>query len=140
MANARQKNIAAISPPDLAYAVSRLIEARKTTAAEVVRLAGERKALITKLETALAALRSGIVPEGEGGKGVHRLATGRVAGSRKARRPASPKMLAARRLQGQYLGYLRQVPAKEKERFQKVAREKSVQAAITELKKRLGKA
>jgi len=51
----------------------------------------------------------------------------------------TPKVIEARRVQGQYLGYLRQVPADEKERFRKLAREKGVPAAVEELKKRLGK-
>ena len=52
----------------------------------------------------------------------------------------TPKALAARQLQGQYLGHLRQVPGDEKPKFKAVAKEQGVAAAVTELKKRLGKA
>ena len=49
------------------------------------------------------------------------------------------KVLAARKWQGQYMGYLRQVPDKEKAKFKGIAKEKGVPAAVGELKRRLGK-
>jgi len=51
----------------------------------------------------------------------------------------TPKVLAARKWQGQYMGYLRQVPAKEKAKFKGIAKQKGVPAAVGELRKRLGK-
>ncbi|MBU0608896.1 MAG: hypothetical protein KKI08_13500 [Armatimonadetes bacterium] len=54
--------IARIDPLDLAYAIGRLIEAAKTTTAEVVKLAAEREARISSLETELAALKAGNLP------------------------------------------------------------------------------
>ena len=49
------------------------------------------------------------------------------------------KALAARKLQGTYLGHLRQVPEIEKPAFKTIAKEEGVAAAVAELKKRLGK-
>ena len=50
------------------------------------------------------------------------------------------KAIAAHKLQGQYIGHLGQVPAKEKERYRTIAHEKGVAAAVAALMKRLGKA
>ena len=49
------------------------------------------------------------------------------------------KAIAAHKLQGQYIGHLGQVPAKEKDHFRKIAHEKGVAAALAALMKRLGK-
>ena len=51
----------------------------------------------------------------------------------------TPKVIAARKWQGQYMGYLRQVPENEKERFRAIGREKGIPAAVAELMKRLGR-
>jgi hypothetical protein len=50
------------------------------------------------------------------------------------------KAMAAHKLQGQYIGHLGRVPAKEKERFRDIAHEQGVAAAVAALMKRLGKA
>ena len=50
------------------------------------------------------------------------------------------KAIKAHKLQGQYIGHLGRVPAKEKEHFRNIAHEKGVAAAVAALKKRLGKA
>ena len=51
----------------------------------------------------------------------------------------TPKAMEARRVQGQYLGFLRQVPPEDKDLFRAIAKEKGVPAAVEELRKALGK-
>jgi DNA-binding CsgD family transcriptional regulator len=76
----RWNDFSRISPADLAYVLSCLAVAGRTTAAEVRRLARERHARIDAIERDLAVLRT--------------------AGAE--RKPRTPKAGAARRLQGRY--------------------------------------
>jgi len=162
-ARASTHTIADLDPLDLAYAVGRLVEAGKTTAAEVAKLATERSARIIWLETELAALKGGQVPAAEVAKRVKAPKARKAAEktATRAKKPKSkatkgtkgtvltfrdgrkftmtPKALAARRFQGTYLNYLRQVPDKEKAKFKGIAKDKGVGVAVDELKKRLGK-
>jgi hypothetical protein len=153
--------VTGIDHVDLAYAVGQLVAQGKTTASEIIGLAAERRARIEVLETELRSLRGGEVPAADvaaptkaptpmkpakpkapGKKRRARAAT--KAGAVSTRRDGrtftmTPKALAARKLQGQYLGHLRQVPAKEKPSFKAIARDQGVAAAVAALKKRLGK-
>jgi len=160
--------IAGIAPLDLAYAVGRLVESGTTTAAEIAQLAAERTSRIGSLEAELAALRGGNVPVVYMAKvaQVRKARKSRKAVAKpKAVKPAAEpkkskakavkgkvmtrvdgrkftmtaKALAARKLQGTYLGHLRQVPDAEKGAFKLIAKEEGVAAAVAELKKRLGK-
>jgi len=146
----RRKNTSFGTVPsaDLAYAVRQLIAMGKTTTVEVRRLAGERSNRIATLEAELAALRGGTV--------VAAPATGKAKATAKPKKKPvavgkklirsdgrsftrSAKVVAARRVQGQYLGYLRQVKGKTRDRFQAIAKDKGVPAAVVALKKHLGK-
>lgn len=59
--------------------------------------------------------------------------------TRRARRHFSPAARAKQKLQGSYLGYMRQLPAHERPRFQAIKARNGFPAAITALKKHLGK-
>jgi pyruvate/2-oxoglutarate dehydrogenase complex dihydrolipoamide acyltransferase (E2) component len=151
--------ISGIQPVDLAYAVGRLIAAGKTTAAEVARLAAERAKRIKAIEMELTALKGGGLPTAAPEAARPVAAKAKKAAPKPTaakKRPApeapkvitrkdgrkfttTPKVVAARKVQGQYLGYLRQVPEKEKARFKALAREKGVPVAVAALKLRLGK-
>jgi hypothetical protein len=158
---ANGRSVAGIDHVDLAYAVGRLVAQGRTTASEIVSLAAERRARIEALETVLRSLRGGEVPATDlaaptkapkptkparpnapGKK--RRSRAPKKAGTVSTRRDGrtftmTPKALAARKLQGQYLGHLRQVSAKEKPSFKAIAHDKGVAAAVAALKKRLGK-
>jgi hypothetical protein len=152
--------IAGINPLDLAYAVGRLVAAGKATAAEIVQLAAERTARIVSLEGELAALKGGNVPVAAmatrptATKPRKQLAKpaaraeakrsttlkGKVSTRRDGRSfTTTAKVVAARKWQGQYMGYLRQISETEKPRFRTLAKEQGIPAAVGELKKRLGK-
>ncbi len=163
------KGIENIAGLDLAYAVRCLIAAGKTSAAEVSRLAAERGERIKALQAELAQLKGGRAPAATTPAKPPKTAKTRKLAARPARSPkrtaakatakaatgkallvttrkdgrtftVTQKVVDARRVQGQYLGYLAQLPAKEKDRFKTIAREKGVPVAIVEIKKRLGKA
>jgi hypothetical protein len=146
---------------DLQYAVERLIADGKTTKAEVERLAAERTTLLKSLKEQVAALMAGkvvaTVPVSSGSK---EAAKPRVAKPKVAKRTiaktakkaghvmtrsdgrtftTTPKVVAARKAQGRYLAFLRQVPKNEKTRFQAIAKKDGVPVAVVALLKRLGK-
>jgi len=153
MPKTKSKRVVEINATDLEYAVGRLIAAGKTTRAEVTRLASERIERIRTLETELAALRGGKVlatapatpsPRKAAKLKVPKRATAAKVGKVITRSDGrtfttTQKVIDARRAQGQYLAYLRQVPAKEKSRFQAIVKENGVPTAVVELRKRLGK-
>jgi hypothetical protein len=87
---------------------------------------------IAELEDRLAALR--------GGEKVRSPQTRHKDGRQRktrARRPVSPAVAATRKLQGQYISYLRKFPKTARSKFQKIARTKSRQEAIAAMKREL---
>ena len=141
MASGKTTLLQDIPALDLAYAVERLVAAGKTTKNEVLRLASERSDRIRVLEAELASLKSGA---GTNGKAAARTAATTAGGVRVLMRKdgrrftRTAKVAVARKLQGQYLGRLRQVPKSEKDKFKKIANEQGVAAAVAALNKRLG--
>jgi hypothetical protein len=63
----------------------------------------------------------------------------KAAAKPKRKITSSPALRAARKIQGQYIGLMRKLSPKEKQRIQAIARTKSVAAAVAEMKKRLGR-
>jgi hypothetical protein len=58
------------------------------------------------------------------------------SGAKRARRSKAsitPEQLASRKLQGRYLGLIRQIPASRRGQYQKIAKEKGREAAIKEM-------
>jgi hypothetical protein len=140
--------IAGISPLDLAYAVGRLVSDGKTTVAEVAMFASERVARITSLESELSALRHGSVPAKVQAQTKIGAKPRQQSGARPAKTKTgrtvrkftmTPKALAARKIQAQYMSALRRVPASEIAKFKAIAKAKGVAAALAELEKRIGK-
>jgi len=99
---------------------------------------------IRQLEERLAALRGGTGrrrgrPPG-GGASQKPAAAGVAAGGRKRRkRRLTAKGLASRQLQGRYLGLIRQIPASQRSKYTKIAKEKNREAAIREMQSALNK-
>jgi hypothetical protein len=59
--------------------------------------------------------------------------------TRKKRRPSSPAVRAKLKVQGRYVGYIRQVAAAKRPLFQRVAKHQGFEAAITALRAHLKK-
>jgi hypothetical protein len=100
---------------------------------------------IRKLEERLAALRGGTGrrrgrPPGGGNAQKAAGASPAGAGGRKRRkRRLTAKGLASRQLQGRYLGLIRQIPASQRSKYTKIAKEKNREAAIKEMQSALNK-
>ena len=93
---------------------------------------------IRKLEERLQSLRGG---GGMRGRRPGRVAAAAAAGGsvRRRRRRLSAAGLASRKIQGRYLGLIRQIPASQRGKYTKIAKEKSREAAIKEMQSALGK-
>lgn len=93
---------------------------------------------IRQLEQRLQSLRGG------GGARRGRPPAGgvqRAAGGRKRRRTANitAQQLASRKLQGRYLGLIRQIPASQRSRYAKIAKDRGREAAIKEMQSAVNK-
>jgi hypothetical protein len=115
---ARKKRL--LSPATALHLIEILIKEGKLLAHDVVRYLR-----IAELEKRLRALRGG---EGRGPK---------TARPRKT--PVSAERRASQKVQGQYLGYLRQIAKSGRARFQNIAKKEGREKAIAAMKKQLGK-
>ena len=116
-----------MTPSQALYVVDRLLREKRITPSVVRTIAGEMDAEVRELERRLAALR-GDAPRRE-----------RVRSKRRTTRAASPETMASRRIQGQYLGLVRQIPAAQRGKFKKIAADEGREAAIRALRVALGK-
>ncbi|MBI5488797.1 MAG: hypothetical protein HY905_15790 [Deltaproteobacteria bacterium] len=144
-------DLGGIAHGDLLYAVRSLVSAGKTTTLEVARLAGERSARITALEAELAVLKVGgsvsmdsvaPAPRKRGRPRTRPPTVAKPVGSKVIRKDGrsftvTAAVVESRRLQGQYLGNLRKVPEKERDRYRAIVKAKGVAAAVAAIKKRL---
>ena len=97
---------------------------------------------IRQLEQRLEALRGGGGRRGRRpGMTTAATATQRAAaGGRRGRRgPITAQQLASRKLQGRYLGLIRQIPASQRARYAKIAKDKGREAAIKDMQSALNK-
>jgi hypothetical protein len=116
-----------LTPGKALFVIERLIADKKVTRTQVEKIAGQLDQEISTLERRLAMLR--------GGEAVSAGAEHRGA----QKRPTSAATAASRRLQGQYLGLIRQIPAAQRGRFKKVAATKGRELAVRMLRAELAK-
>ena len=121
-----------LSASDAKQILQDLIRDGKVLAADI-----GRSLEIRKLEERLMALRSG------GGRRGRRPGTAAkpAAVGRKRRRqgPLTAQQRASRQLQGRYLGLIRQIPAGQRGRYAKIAKDKGRESAIKEMQSALKK-
>jgi len=120
-----------LSASDAKQILQDLIRDGKVLAADI-----GRSLEIRKLEERLSALRGG------GGRRGRRPGTAAkpAAGGRKRRqRPLTAQQRASRQLQGRYLGLIRQIPASQRGRYAKIAKDKGRESAIKEMQSALKK-
>jgi hypothetical protein len=115
-----------LTPGQALYVVDRLVRERRLNPREVSRIAAEMQSEIAELERRLAMLRND---------------SSRAAGraGKTGRRPMTAAVAASRRLQGEYMGLMRHVTGRERSRIKKLAAEKGREAAVREMRSRLGK-
>ena len=116
------------------YILEKLIDEGRVTAADIRRHFASMWDEMNFLEKRISELR------GVAGVVKHPVHEAKVAIKRiRARRVVTAERAASQKVQGQYLGYLRQFPKKSRKTFQDMAREDGREAAIEAMRKKLGK-
>jgi hypothetical protein len=136
----RLTNAPDLTPHQAKYVLHRLLQDGRINGSDVRKAVDGMQREITELEQKLADLRTS-----SGGGGERTASRGRQSASRTrpAARPRrtnmSPQVIASRKVQGQYIGYMRQLPEKDRGKYAEMAKSKGREAAITAMKKALGK-
>jgi hypothetical protein len=135
------------------YVLNRLIADRRLSSADVRTSLSAMTREIADLESRLAGLRAAA---GGGAAGSQRQAATSRAGARTAgaegvakgakrggkrrrRRASSAQATASQRIQGQYLGYIRQIPESGRAKYKAIAKKDGREAAIKAMRSQLGK-
>lgn len=116
-----------ITPGQAQYVLTQLLDEHRISHRDISRALQHLHNEIRTSEERITALRDEHVTQ-----------PARAAG-RVARRRLSPAVRAARKIQGRYVGHLRQVAPTKRSWFQRIAKTKGFPAAITALRKHLGK-
>jgi hypothetical protein len=118
-----------ISADRAAHALHLLIADGKIAAKDVTNALKRREAMISDLRKRLIALEQGAISGiGATGRELARTAT-------RKRRKMSPARLAALRLNGSYMGYVRRLSKAQKASLKKIRETKGVRAAIAAARK-----
>jgi len=137
-------NQPSLTPTQAQYVIERMLADRRISRAEVARyvggLPGEIRALEERLTSLRAATNGGQAP-------AESAAPARGRAPRRSARPAkrgrksqaTAAVPAWRKLQGSYIGYLRQFPEAKRGKYQRIAKKEGQEAAIIRMKKALGK-
>jgi hypothetical protein len=120
-----QQDGSGLTPGQALYVLDRLMRERRVNAREVARMASEMDGEIADLERRLAMLRSD--------------ARSTTRGGRQPNRPVNPAVAASRRLQGEYMGLMRHITGRERSRIKSIAKEKGREAAVREMRAKLGR-
>ena len=131
---AQRTKVPALTADQARYILSKLIDERRVSAADVRRHLGGMWQEMSFLEKRLEELRATA-----GALHPVRRVKAALKRVRRRRRKASPEVAASQKVQGQYLGYMRQIPEGDRKRFADIAKTRGREAAIAALKKRLGK-
>ena len=123
-----------LNPGQASYVLDRMIADRRISARDVERYESDMQREIADLEDRLQNLRQA---SANGGDTPQRARSARPGAKR--RRRVSAEQLPSRKIQGRYLGLIRQVPASPRGHFQKIAKDRGREAAIKELVSALGK-
>lgn len=131
---ARPAQLPTLTPGQAQYVLNQLIADGTVKAADVRRHAASIQEEIGTLERRLAELRAAA-------SGVHPVRAAKRAARSVAKkvRQLSAKTKASYQVQGQYLGYIRQIPKTQRAKYQRLAKEQGREKAIAALKKALGK-
>jgi O6-methylguanine-DNA--protein-cysteine methyltransferase len=112
-----------MNPHQASFILDKALAERKLTHHDVRRYTTQLQHEITELEVKIAALRS--TQNGN-----------EPSQNRKAAKPVSRQVAASRKLQGRYLALIRQVPASQRGKYQRIAKRDGREAAIAAMKKR----
>jgi hypothetical protein len=134
---ARRAETPTLSSGEARYVLERLIDEGKVTARDVREHVGAMWEEMNFIEKRLSELRGSAI----GQTVAHPVRTMRRAAKKIAKktRKLSAKTRASYQLQGQYLGYMRQIPERQRAKYKKMAKAESREAAVAAMKKALGK-
>ncbi len=132
-----------LTPGQANYVLQRLVSDRRISQGELNRYVAEMHREIADLEQRLQSLRDAAgSAQRRPGRPARAAAAPAMPGAGRARRRKArltPEQAASRKLQGRYLGLIRQIPASRRPQYQKIAKEKGREAAIKEMTSALGK-
>lgn len=131
----RPAQVPSLSPQQALYILEKLIDERKVTADDVRRHVAGMWQEMSALQKRIAELRGLTEPI----KHPVRAARTTREKVKRAVKRISAERRASQQLQGQYLGYMRQVPEAQRERYKKIATEEGREKAIAAMKAALGK-
>ena len=130
-----------ITPGQATYVITRLLNERRLNATDITTYLRELHDEISAIEQRLATLRAAAPLRAT--RSTARTTTASNTrpphSTTTARRHFSPAARAKQKLQGSYLGYMRQLPEHDKPRFQAIKARSGFAAAITALRRHLGK-
>ena len=140
----------ALTPGQATYVITRLLNERRLTTTDITTYLHQLHDDITAIEERLATLRAAAplratrstarnTSASNTTKHTPRTPLTHPSHTTKARRHFSPAARAKQKLQGSYLGYMRQLPEHDKPRFQAIKARSGFAAAITALRHHLGK-
>jgi hypothetical protein len=112
-----------MNPHQASFILTKALAERKLTHHDVRRYQTQLQHEITELEVKIAALRSTQIGNDP-------------SKNRKAAKPVSRQVAASRKLQGRYLALIRQVPARQRGKYQRIAKKEGREAAIAAMEKR----
>ena len=135
-----------LTPGELRYILDKALAERRLTDAVITSYLADLNNEISGIERRLAALRAaGGTTRPDRSSAPKR---GRRTAPRAQTTPAPPakrrprataKNTTSQKLQGQYIGFLRQLPLKERPKYQEIARTQGREQAIVAIRKALGK-
>ena len=150
MARPRKSEGHSLSPGQASYVLDRLVGDRRVSRADINRYVDDMKREISVLEQRLQSLNEAtgdaisraihaVMPGRRRGRPPGSASSSSTGGAKRARAKITPEQLASRKLQGRYLGLIRQIPASRRAQYQKIAKERGREAAIKEMAATLNK-
>lgn len=112
------------------YVLERLVSDRRVSAKDVDRIVSDMQREISQLEERLQSLRTAA---GAGAPSRAPRSAAKPAARGRRRTRITAEQLASRKLQGRYLGLIRQIPASQRGRYAKTAKLRGREAAIKEM-------
>jgi len=128
----RRATVPALTGSQALYILEKLVDQKKVSAADVrAQLAGMWQEM-NFLENRLSELL-GMVGSVHPVRAAKKVAKRVVARAKRAAK--TPEAAASRKLQGQYIAYIRQIPKRGRKRFAEIARKNGREAAVSAMKK-----
>ena len=139
----RQSSASHLTPGQATYVLQRLVSDRRISQGELNRYISDMHREIVDLEQRLQSLREaasgGARRPGRPPRAASDSTEAPAPVRRRRKSRLTPEQAASRKLQGRYLGLIRQIAASKRVQYQKIAKERGREAAIKEMASALGK-